>query len=390
MKSLFSLGITLLIHLESFAFARAAFTVSNNHRILRSDSSSAGALTSPLFSVVKDKTKDDTEFQQHGGEEIATSNTIQHQLVNGDSKLNGSSPSLKTNDTSTSNPFANGDEYNLIDLAEEISNTIELQISNVTELVQDKLGPSVSEDIVSEVVTKLTLLANDLEKARRVEIERQVDEIERLLIRPLEDIAFNDAELYLKEKPSEGTTDTKTGMSEDVMDLVMGGANSTLVESSHRLRTAEIVRNINVAPLYYSVTLLLRWCRKISAPPGALLSFLKGMGSMIANGSNGRQSYDEFMKSADSMQKGWKRTGEIAAKGKWARKWAIMRRSAEIWAYFSSFYLKEKRILKLHETGRYSDARLSEERSKLGAEITQNLLKLGPTFIKVSHALVFF
>jgi hypothetical protein len=328
---------------------------------------------------VKEKTKDDTDLQHGDGK-------IQHQLVNGgSSKINGSSPK---NDTSTSNPFAYGDDYNLLGLAEEISNTIELQISDVTELVQDKLGPSVPEDIVGEVVTKLTKLANDLEQARNVEIERQVDEIERLLIRPLEDIAFNDAELYLKEKTTEGTNLDASNARDDmehVMDLVMGGENSTLVESAHRLRTAEIVRNINVAPLYYSVTLLLRWCRKISAPPGAMLSFLKGMGSMIATG-NGRQSYDEFMKSADSMQAGWKRTGEIAAKGKWQRKWAIMRRSAEIWAYFSSFYLKEKRILQMHEKGRYSDARLSEERSKLGAEITQNLLKLGPTFIKVNHA----
>eukprot|EP00559_Dactyliosolen_fragilissimus_P004159 CAMPEP_0184864228 /NCGR_PEP_ID=MMETSP0580-20130426/14187_1 /TAXON_ID=1118495 /ORGANISM="Dactyliosolen fragilissimus" /LENGTH=921 /DNA_ID=CAMNT_0027362923 /DNA_START=343 /DNA_END=3108 /DNA_ORIENTATION=+ len=309
--------------------------------------------------------------------------------------LNASSVELNTllsktaNDTLTlSSDFLN--------LLEEINDSITVGSNeiffNITDMVEDKLGSSLSANTASELVTYLTKVANDVQKAQ--EITFSIEEIERALIKPLEDLAFSDAVLlqpkeekikvYLKKGETEEEAEQRR-VEEERRDLILAGRNSTLSKSSQSLRTREIFRNINVAPLYYSITLLLRWIRKVSAPPLATLTFLKSMASIIERKNNNGQTYEEFMSNAESMQKGWKRTGEIAAKGKWGRKWAILRRSAEIWGYFSSFYIKEKRMTKMYNSGRWDKERFEKERRKLGAEITQNLLKLGPTFIKVGQ-----
>ena len=233
----------------------------------------------------------------------------------------------------------------------------------------------------------------EMQRAQERELDRQVMEFERMFVRPLEDFAFSDAKLL---RPVDAETsafdeedvEKRAKRKEDRNSLIIAGENSTLAETSRRLRTSEIVRNINVAPLYYSITLLMRWMNKVSAPPLTLLSFFKGFSALFGSPAKlrkkrGQPSYEEFMKDADSMQAGWKRTGDIASKGPIGRKWAIMQRSAEIWFYFSSFYLKERRMLNKLNSGRWTQEQFSEERSKLGAEVTQNLLKLGPTFIKV-------
>lgn len=269
----------------------------------------------------------------------------------------------------------------------ESSTQIFGNMTSISEQVQDKMKSGVPEDTASELVELLTKLAKDLQNAQQKEIERQIAEIEKILLAPLEEFAFSDAALYSRNSDEENvmSNEEKNRLKEEHRrELKISGANSTLAESSKRLRSSEIIRNVNVAPFYYSISLLLRWCRKLSAPPLAFISFLKQMGSLLEP-SRKSQTYDEFMSSADSMQAGWKRTGEIAAKGKFGKKWAIMRRSLEIWAYFSSFYIKERRMNKMFEQGRWSKEKFSEERSKLGAEVTQNLLKLGPTFIKVGQ-----
>jgi len=394
-------------------------TSSTIHRIRNGPYTNSGtgttttstAYESPLFMSTKERSKMDHDIREDQDQD--------HQpQVNGFKVINGYSTATKDkqrngkqipttingkrNDKHTIDQEVSSKD--ILGLLEEINGQITEGSSqifkNMTSTVQDKIktGSQVNlpEEKASELVKLLTQLTKDLQKAQEKEIDRQVKEIEKVFLTALEDIAFSDAALFNPQSNSalstSGAGDSSTTSEEDKKrlveehrrELVIAGANSTLAESSRRLRTAEILRNINVAPFYYSITLLLRWLRKVSAPPLAILTFLKELGRFFGPARK-TQTYEEFMENGESMQNGWKRTGEIAAKGKWGRKWAILRRSLEIWAYFSSFYIKEKRMNNMFEKGRWSAEKFSEERSKLGAEVTQNLLKLGPTFIKVGQ-----
>jgi hypothetical protein len=317
---------------------------------------------------------------------------------------------------------------NVTDLIESFSRNVTLTIEdinrqmtdgtrdilgNVTEILEGKLPDAAQQpqQQQQDVLAYLAELNEELARTQRREMERQMMELEKVFVRPLEDFAFSDAKLATLSSSSSSSSlaakkrevadeaAKRRELEEHRRELVLTGANSTVMETSRRLKTSEILRNLNVAPLYYSLTLLFRWINKVKGPPMAALSFLRGLSALFGSPSKVRggrirrlrsrgkrmQSYEEFMKDANQMQAGWKRTGEIAAKGSLARKWAIMRRSAEIWGYFASFYLKEKRMENKFSSGKWSEERYSEERSKLGAEVTQNLLKLGPTFIKVGQ-----
>ena len=125
--------------------------------------------------------------------------------------------------------------------------------------------------------------------------------------------------------------------------------------TSKAMRTAEIMRNFNAAPIYYTVALCMRWIKKASAPPMAMLVFLRGIAYPLKwaegrnpSGISGKATVrrallddrdgicrsktfgDEQIADEEFIQ-GWKRTGEIAAKGKRGRALATLRRSAEIW-----------------------------------------------------------
>mmetsp|Transcript_27952 Transcript_27952/g.42998 ORF Transcript_27952/g.42998 Transcript_27952/m.42998 type:complete len:845 (+) Transcript_27952:68-2602(+) len=272
------------------------------------------------------------------------------------------------------------------DLRNQMSETSQELLGNLTDVYNDKLT-TMPAGASSELNKFLADLSSQLQAAQEKEIQRQLEVVEKSLVEPLEKwLASTDGQATDDATVSADTRIAADGTLKST--LVISGGNSTLAVS-RVMRTRELIRNLNVAPFYYSIALLLRWVRKVSAPPLAILSMFKTMASILQSRSKSDttkgKAFEDYMKNAEQMQAGWKRTGEIASKGKFARKWAILRRSMEIWAYFSSFYIKERGIIKKYNTGKWSEAKFSEERAKLGAELTQNLLKLGPTFIKVGQ-----
>jgi len=267
------------------------------------------------------------------------------------------------------------------EISQRVTDGYKDMLGNLTGMMEEKLV-RLPEEAAKELSNYLADLTNEIQSAQQLELERQLAEIEARFVRPFEDFAFSDSPIFDVEN-SVGDVSSDKEVREQ---LILAGANSTL-GASRRLRTREIIKNLDVAPLYYSIALCLRWIRKVGYPPMILLASLRSMASVIKSAPKKQKkgSTDDFLKNAETMQAGWKRTGEIAAKGPFAKKWAILRRSAEIWAYFSSFYIKERSMANKFNMGKISSEQLSKERSKLGAEITQNLLKLGPTFIKVGQ-----
>jgi len=269
-------------------------------------------------------------------------------------------------------------------------------MQNITDILEGQLT-QLPDSKAQELTEYVAGLANKISKAQREEVERQIDELNKIFVEPLERVAFSDAPLFeLKEKKQQANKGTDSA--EIDIQLVLAGANSTLKKSANMRTTGELIRNLNVAPLYYSVALLYRWASKskktLAMPSLYLLSAYKTFANVIKTQGGPKRrrkkkkeeaTSEENLLDAEAFQSGWKSTGEIAAKGPWAKKWAVMRRSAEIWTYFSSFYLKDRRICKRFESGRWSEEKYTAERTRLGAEITQNLLRLGPTFIKVRH-----
>jgi ABC1 atypical kinase-like domain len=255
----------------------------------------------------------------------------------------------------------------------------------------DEKLTSLPENAAMEMMTYLGDLSEQMMIAQESALERNLAELDRRFWGPLEDIAFSDVPLLepktgswiAKSDDDDADEKRRRALVLDRDNLILMGANSTLGRT-RRMRTKEMLRNFNVAPLYYSMALLVRWAGKASYPSIYAISLYRNLASVIKSNSKGKSAKADQI-SGETLSAGWKRTGEIAAKGPIAKRWAILRRSAEIWAYFSSFYLKDRRINAKFNSGQWSEERLKEERSKLGAEITQNLLKLGPTFIKVGQ-----
>ena len=333
--------------------------------------------------------------------------------VNGDDAMIDSVviDSVNSTDTIDLASIASDMNTSMVELLDEISQRINDGSSEIVKDINSALDAQLTQlpDAKAQELTEyVTDLAYKIQKAQQDEVERQLEDLEKLLRSPIEKVAFSDAPLFdLKESMQDSGNRSETAEAE--IQLILAGTNSTLKKSASESTTKDLIQNFNVAPFYYSVALFYRWASKskntITIPSLYLLSAYKGIANVIkTGGKKGRRKertrgrrrerkeaeYEEFMKDAESFQSGWKRTGEIAAKGSWAKKWAVLRRSAEVWAYFSSFYLKDRRICKKFETGRWSEEKFTAERSRLGAEVTQNLLRLGPTFIKVSNQNILF
>ena len=198
---------------------------------------------------------------------------------------NGSTSVLDKNTTKLEEAAINGDvhvsdapapmmigDFNasaqVIELMDEISRRInegstEL-VENITNVMDEQLT-QMPDSAAQELTEYLADLANKIQKAQMEEVQRQMDEFERLFVSPLERVAFSDAPLFeldQKKVQQKNYTVADEALKED-RKLILAGANSTLSKTS-RMRTGEIVRNFNVAPMYYSVALLYRWFRKAS------------------------------------------------------------------------------------------------------------------------------
>jgi len=277
------------------------------------------------------------------------------------------------------NGFNNSTD-NVIDVVNSINDVIEEQYEELrvrTETLSNELENKIYSDI--EGIASLNiqeLIGKTIEDIQK-EQEKRIDELQRIAERKVadavEELAFGDAALLGKESPELTSTSVKSSITNEA---------PIPMSQTKAMRSKEIMKYWRVAPLYYTIALFVRWVNKVPGPRSAWMA----MTTLFSGGLKSKKTRGvKKMSTAEEMQAGWKRTGEIATKGSYRRSVEILRRSVEIWSYFASFYLKEKRITRRYNKGRLTEEEYSKCKSQLGAEVTQNLLKLGPTFIKVGQ-----
>jgi len=252
---------------------------------------------------------------------------------------------------------------------------------NVTEAIEEKINLASDESglAAKEVANMFVNALTDFNNDQRRQVLTLQREAEKIVLDVIQEFAFSDTGLVQKSVDETDEDDDDDGAPPVEPERKFNSA----LESSRRMRTRELLRYWRVAPLYYTISLLIRWVKKIPGPRAAWLSTIRLLTTTSVG--SGNTAPDVGLKSAEDMQAGWKRTGEIASKGSYRRSLEIWRRSLEIWTYFSSFYLRETRMVNKFKRGRWTEEQLKAGRRQLGAEVTQNLLKLGPTFIKVGQ-----
>lgn len=261
---------------------------------------------------------------------------------------------------------------------------------NMTIAIEEQVDMLSQETSLSanEIVDTFTEAIARLQDDQRKQLIDIQNKAEKKVVEFVEELAFSDTPLLMTKK----LPDSEEASADDENTVPPHLKLGSRMDLSRSMKTREMMRYWKVAPLYYTLALLVRWVNKAPGPRTVWLSASNRFSRLFGN-SNGEaksrantadEAYKEYISNANVMQSGWKRTGEIAQKGPFRRQLEILRRSMEIWGYFTSFYLKEKRMLKKFKNGKWTEEQFSRGRSELGAEITQNLLKLGPTFIKVS------
>jgi hypothetical protein len=263
----------------------------------------------------------------------------------------------------TTTDFLLGSLSNLtLSITKEFENSVAARAKE-TELSSDEFSKAIQ--------SALHLIQQDIPKA-----------IEQRIAEAVEEIAFNDTPLLggtQEETPTAAVATTPTKITT---------ARDPKLEA-RSLRTRELMRYWRAAPLYYTIALMYRFLNKLPGPKAVLLALTRTLSLPLKSTklffplSTTSPPPSSVVLSGIEMQQGWKKTGEMAAKGSFRRNTQVLLRSIEIWGYFVNFYVREKRYSSKFTSGKWTQEQFSAARSQLGKEITQNILKLGPCFIKV-------
>jgi len=265
----------------------------------------------------------------------------------------------------TTTDFLLGSLSNLtLSITKEFENSVAARAKE-TELSSDEFSKAIQ--------SALHLIQQDIPKA-----------IEQRIAEAVEEIAFNDTPLL------GGTQEETPTAAVDTTPTMITTARDPKLEA-RSLRTRQLMRYWRAAPLYYTIALMYRFLNKLPGPKAVLLALTRTLSLPLRSTklffplSTTSPPPSSVVLSGMEMQQGWKKTGEMAAKGSFRRNTQVLLRSIEIWGYFVNFYLREKRYSSKFASGKWTQEQFSAARSQLGKEITQNILKLGPCFIKVGQ-----
>lgn len=283
---------------------------------------------------------------------------------------------------------------NVLSSVEEFRRLSESSVKELESIVS--AIPAASDfDAVANLESRLNDAARSfdavLDELREVQ-RRQIDSVSQAAVdieRAFEDVNFelafegtplgdleNEKTRFEKEKKDGFYTDDDVQFTEKV-----GERKQDIINS--RMYTREIFRYWKVAPLYAGISLLTRWLNKcLTLPVNTLQIFYRVVprgfpGKPVGIASQWKPGSDDAARTAEMMQEKWKKSATTGT----------FRRSAEIWGHALTFVAKEKRLKARLDKGRITKEQFSAERTELGKEATQILLKLGPTFIKVGQLL---